>query len=156
MADSAEASGVKWSVGAGLGDVNGPASASDNRIARFDGTTGKLIQNSTVTVDDFGNTTGLGSLNLKRTSTGVNYLTANDYYVGVINTDVPRTITLSSADTQNGRTIIVKDETGGAGTNNITIDTQGAELIDGLATIVISAGYGVARLYSNGINWFTF
>jgi hypothetical protein len=38
--------------GAGTGDVVGPASATDNAIARFDSTTGKLIQNSGVTIDD--------------------------------------------------------------------------------------------------------
>ena len=36
------------------GDVVGPASATDNAIVRFDTTTGKLIQNSTVTMDDSG------------------------------------------------------------------------------------------------------
>ena len=36
------------------GDVVGPASATDNAIARFDTTTGKLIQNSVVTMDDTG------------------------------------------------------------------------------------------------------
>ena len=36
----------------GGGDVAGPASATDNAVARFDGTTGKLIQNSVVTIDD--------------------------------------------------------------------------------------------------------
>jgi len=45
-----------------VGDVTGPASASDNRIARFDGTTGKLIQNSAVTIDDSGNVSGVGTL----------------------------------------------------------------------------------------------
>jgi hypothetical protein len=35
-----------------IGDVDGPASATDNAVARFDGTTGKLIQNSTVTIAD--------------------------------------------------------------------------------------------------------
>jgi hypothetical protein len=34
------------------GDVVGPASSTDNAIVRFDGTTGKLIQNSTVTIAD--------------------------------------------------------------------------------------------------------
>ena len=34
------------------GDVVGPASATDNAIVRFDGTTGKLVQNSAVTVAD--------------------------------------------------------------------------------------------------------
>lgn len=36
----------------GSGDVVGPSSATDNAIARFDTTTGKLIQNSGVTIDD--------------------------------------------------------------------------------------------------------
>jgi hypothetical protein len=34
------------------GNVVGPASATDNAIARFDGTTGKLIQNSAATIAD--------------------------------------------------------------------------------------------------------
>jgi hypothetical protein len=34
--------------------VTGPSSATDNAIARFDGTTGKLIQNSLVTITDVG------------------------------------------------------------------------------------------------------
>ena len=41
-------------AGAGSGDVSGPASATDNAIARFDLATGKLIQNSNVTIDDSG------------------------------------------------------------------------------------------------------
>jgi hypothetical protein len=42
-------------LGAGVtGDVVGPASATDNAVARFDATTGKLIQNSLVTVSDTG------------------------------------------------------------------------------------------------------
>jgi hypothetical protein len=41
------------------GDVVGPASATDNAIARFDTTTGKLLQNSIVTVSDTGAITGL-------------------------------------------------------------------------------------------------
>lgn len=46
----------KWqnSTAAGAGDVSGPASSTDNALARFDGTTGKLIQNSTATLSDAG------------------------------------------------------------------------------------------------------
>jgi hypothetical protein len=40
---------------AGTGDFVGPSSATDNAIVRFDSTTGKLGQNSTVIVDDTGN-----------------------------------------------------------------------------------------------------
>ena len=45
-----------WAAGGsgGSGDVVGPASATDNAIARYDSTTGKLIQNSLATVDDGG------------------------------------------------------------------------------------------------------
>lgn len=44
------------------GDVRGPSSATDNAVARYDGTTGKLIQNSVVTIDDSGNTIIPGTL----------------------------------------------------------------------------------------------
>ncbi len=47
---------LSWSSN-GAGDVVGPASATDNAIARYDGTTGKLIQNSGATIDDSGNIT---------------------------------------------------------------------------------------------------
>jgi len=40
--------------GGGAGDVTGPASSTDNAIVRFDGTTGKIIQNSLVTINDGG------------------------------------------------------------------------------------------------------
>jgi len=43
-----------WSTPAGAGDVSGPASATDNAIARFDLATGKIIQNSLVIVADDG------------------------------------------------------------------------------------------------------
>ena len=49
-------------TGGGGGDVTGPASSTDNAIARFDGTTGKLMQNSTVTIDNSGNTNIPGNI----------------------------------------------------------------------------------------------
>jgi len=60
----------------GSGDVVGPASATDNAIVRYDGATGKLVQNSGVTVDD-SSRLGLGtiapthSLTLNSTATGI-------------------------------------------------------------------------------------
>jgi hypothetical protein len=41
------------------GDVVGPASSTDNAIARFDSTTGKLLQNSVTLIDDTGNASGI-------------------------------------------------------------------------------------------------
>jgi hypothetical protein len=39
-------------TGGGTGDVSGPSSSTDNAIVRFDLTTGKLIQNSGITIAD--------------------------------------------------------------------------------------------------------
>jgi hypothetical protein len=47
------------------GDVDGPASSTDNAVARFDSTTGKLIQNSGVTIDDSNNLTLPGQADLR-------------------------------------------------------------------------------------------
>lgn len=41
-------------ISGGAGDVVGPASSTDTAIALFDGTTGKLIQNSSATLSDAG------------------------------------------------------------------------------------------------------
>jgi hypothetical protein len=43
-----------WQVPSGAGDVVGPGSSTDNAVTRFDSTTGKLLQNSLVTIDDSG------------------------------------------------------------------------------------------------------
>lgn len=51
---------------ANVGDVVGPASSTDNAVTRFDSTTGKLLQNSSVTISD------TGVLNLP-TSGAINY-----------------------------------------------------------------------------------
>ena len=55
---STDGTNASWSTN-GSGDVVGPASATDNAIARFDQTTGKLIQNSVTTIDDTGNASGI-------------------------------------------------------------------------------------------------
>lgn len=46
--------GIISSTSGGSGDVMGPATATGNAIARFDATTGKLIQNSLVTISNLG------------------------------------------------------------------------------------------------------
>ncbi len=63
-------------------------------------------------------------------------------------------LTLPTAQCITGRTIIIKDTGGNAGTNNITIDTEGAELIDGQATYIMSTNYESITLVSDGSNWF--
>lgn len=64
-----------WATVSGSGDVVGPASATDNAVARFDSTTGKLVQNSAVTIaDTTGNMAGVGTLNTHTIPSGTGTL----------------------------------------------------------------------------------
>jgi len=150
-----------FQAAAGTGDFSGPGSSTDNAVVRFDGTTGKTGQNSGVIIDDSNNVSGIAdltftsSLNLSVQSTAVNANTNGAAIVLVTDTSAARTITLDTDDVVAGRVITVKDQSGGAGTNNITIATEAAETIDGNASVAITVDYGVGRLVSDGTNWFT-
>lgn len=84
--------GFFWTVtpggSGGAGDVVGPAASTDNAVTRFDGVTGKLLQNSTVILDDAGNITGVNSLTATTLiatttiTTGDNLIVLNDDVVG--------------------------------------------------------------------------
>lgn len=59
--------GASWSNfaggGAGSGDVTGPGTSTNNAVVKFSGTTGKLIKNSVVIIDDVtGNLSGVGTV----------------------------------------------------------------------------------------------
>jgi hypothetical protein len=58
---------VGSAAGGGVGDVVGPASATDNALVRYDGTTGKLIQNSSITIDDNGNANNVNAITFDTT-----------------------------------------------------------------------------------------
>jgi hypothetical protein len=66
--------GTAWNLvgssGSGSGDVVGPASSTDNAIARFDLATGKLIQNSGILIDDSDNMSGVDSITLVEKAAG--------------------------------------------------------------------------------------
>lgn len=61
----------------GGGNVAGPVSATDNAIVRFDGTTGDLIQNSSVIISDAGNITGVASIQTPSITTASGNLVIN-------------------------------------------------------------------------------
>jgi hypothetical protein len=66
------------------------------------------------------------------------------------------TITLASADVEQGHGVVVVDLTGTAGSgNSITIDTESSETINGGSSITIDKNYGARRLETDGTNWVT-
>ena len=111
------------------GDVVGPASATDNAIARYDGTTGKLIQNSAVTIGDTGNTVisvtdnSNAALRITQLGTG-NALVVED-----------------SANPDSTPTVITADGNVGIGTSSPTVKLQ-----------VNASADTVARFYGNTAN----
>lgn len=76
-------------------------------------------------------------------------LTANRIHL--VDTTASRSLTLPAVALD--LVLQVKDSTGNAESNNITI-TPASGTIDGQATLVISSAYGSAKLISNGTNWF--
>lgn len=82
-----------------------------------------------------------------------NYTTSGEEVIYVDSSGGVVTITLASSDAAAGRSILVVDEAGSAGTNAITIDTEGSETIEGSSSTSISTNFGTATLESNGTNW---
>jgi len=104
----------------------------------------------------YGNLTSLSGRTINRITTATNYtVLLTDYYIGVTSTASLITISLPAATlASNGRIYIIKDESGGAGTNNIIIEPNGAELIDGALSKSISINYGAVAIICDGFQWF--
>lgn len=76
-----------------------------------------------------------------------------DYYLGC-NTSSPVLLNLPDAALAgSGKMLIIKDETGQAGTNAITIDASGTQLIDGQSTYLLNVNYESVSIVSDGNNW---
>jgi hypothetical protein len=90
--DDGTESVVQVGGGAGSGDVVGPSSATDNALVRFDTTTGKLIQNSVVIVDDTGSITGVNAL------TTESLVVNNNATIGSSNTDTLEVLSRITSD----------------------------------------------------------
>lgn len=65
-----------------------------------------------------------------------------------------QTITLQTADCWDGRMLEIKDGASNATTNNITVDTQGSEKIDGADTLLLDEDDEEFSLYCYSSNWY--
>ena len=92
------------------------------------------------------------SITTRKTVTASYSVLTTDYIVGV-NASAAATITLPAVAAN--LTFVIKDESGAAGTNNITIATTGTGVnIDGQATVVMNLNYQSVSLYCTGTQWF--
>lgn len=99
--------------------------------------------------------TSLGGFIGKRTLVSVPtyHISPHDYILEVNVSGTP-TITLPLAAEHTGQIFIVKDSSGAAAANAITIAPQGGDLIDGGGAITIEEDHGSVMLYSSGASWF--
>lgn len=112
---------------AGAGDVVGPASATDNAVARFDTTTGKLVQNSGVLIDDSDNITGVGTLaSGSQTITGTETISSTSAAALVVGANGATNPALKvDASTASSATGIVVKSAAAAGGVSITATSSG-------------------------------
>lgn len=138
-------------------DGSNISSATDWQNAVSLGTTSSVVHaDVTVSVATTNYLTFFEKLRASRASSAGNITNSPRMFQCITDTTAPRTVQIASADiADSGFVVIVKDESGGAAANNITITTQGSETIDGSATATINTNYGEVRLYSNGTNLFT-
>ena len=116
--------------GGGTGDVVGPASATDNAVARFNLTTGKLIQNSVVTIaDSTGNMAGVGTINTHTIPSGTDTFTMN---AATQTLDSKTLTTPTIADFQNA----THNHSNAAGGGQIAISSGISGLGTGVATFL--------------------
>lgn len=128
---------AKGIINTGAGTVG----MATNNVAAFDINTSQFV-------------TFTKAINYNHISSSTDILTAGQQIIGIDDTSVARTVTLSNADTVKGRIIHVKDESGAAGTNNITIDTEGSATIDNVASVTITSNLGGLSFYCDGTDWF--
>ena len=101
-----------------------------------------------------GNLAANGGFTVKVTVSNVSYTAlVSDVVIAITDTTAPRTVTLPALSGNTGKMFIIKDATGGAATNNITIDANAAETIDGAATQLINANYGSVTIVADVGGW---
>ncbi len=159
---STDGTNTLWSSPSGSGDVVGPASATDNAIARFDTTTGKLIQNSIVTVSDTGAVSGV----INETFTPVTapayaegrvfydtdaktlcyYNDNNQMTVNIGQENIVRVRNQTGATLTNGTVVYINGATGNTPTVTKAIATSfaTADIIGVLTTDIANNGFGYA------------
>jgi len=123
--------------GAGSGDVVGPASAVDNNIATFDGTTGKLIQDGGTTIADI-NTNAVDRITVKLAES---ITKGQAVYISSANgTNIIVSKASNLTEATSSKTLGLLETTG---STNAIVNVVTSGLLDGLNTSAATIGDAV-------------
>ena len=162
-------------LGSGTGAVTPMAVLADGEFIVGDGTTDPVAESGNTARTSLGVGTGdsptfsginiTGAHTVKKTNVadaayGTSALTS-DYIIAFTSLSAARAAVISTEDEDAGtatqpRIMIVKDESGNAGTYNITISLESGGTINGAASYVLNTNYESVTLYINGTNAFTY
>jgi len=131
-----------------LGDtIYGGASGSGTRLAI--GTLGQFL---TVSAGGIPTWTTIGATTSTVVTVTTSATMASGTDIELVNQSAAATITLPAVF--NGKTITIKDISGTASVNHITLLRAGSALIDGQTQLIINSDYASVSLISDGTNWF--
>ncbi|MFC1806465.1 hypothetical protein ACFL09_05740 [Planctomycetota bacterium] len=119
-------------------------------------TTGSTDEDLEISPNGTGSTYIMTGQRVNRTLVATNaYTVLGSDFIVAVNSNEAVTVTLPTVSaTDEGKIYIVKDESGGASGNNITVTGEAGETIDGLGSQTLSSDYQAIDVYSNGTNWF--
>ena len=116
------------------------------------GTSGQVLMSNGASALPTFQTFSLTTITITAVSSSPYVVLTTDYYLSV-NTSSARTIQLPNAPAT-GRIFVIKDTSGTANTNNITVTTVGGAVnIDGATSYVITQAYGSIQLAFNGTSY---
>jgi|GEM_PF-6066459 len=140
------------------------SSFGSGEVARF--TTTGQVGIGTTTPDATLQVKGSFARNVNDQAMSYTIATSSDFLVAITSTASARTVTLplctatTTGEITDELEYEIKDESGGAATNNITLTPVGSQKIDGSSNKVINTNYGFTKVYCDGQvsggAWFTF
>lgn len=137
------------------GNSGGAVGPTSNNINILGGTGVTVVGNpgtSTLTIS----TTGVTNLTYTSVSSSPYVVLTTDEFISVDCSGGAITVQLPNASTL-GQVFAIKDRTGSAASNNITVTTVGgAVLIDGATTFVMNSAYESIEVIGNGSSYEVF